>query len=110
MNFLFGLAQGLFSALFVFVAWWVISRKLKMATIPRKHRKYEKPVVGTVAALLAIIVIWNAAGTYGPRITLEKTASPSVPEVVAIDGGAEMTTRKIDERVGQFDEKIKEKP
>lgn len=110
MNFLFGLAQGIFSALVIFLIWYGLPQKLKHKLIAPKYRRYERPIGAFLAVVIGLGVTWNAAGTYGPRIALDRTRLPSSPETVEIEGGAEMTTRKHDTRVGQFDEKLENKP
>lgn len=106
MNILFGVLISLF---------WLIPFWLLMYLTPKAWwakapllLEIRKPFVVSVSVISIVFSAYSSLQTYGPRHELRQMSLPAAPQSVEVEEAKDWIEHK--DRIGQFDERLKDAP
>lgn len=102
MNILFSLGMGALTG----AAFFAISC-IVIAVVPGKKARRVK-IAAVIAAVIALLQGATSIAPYGPRGEVQQAASAPIPERRASETSAPLV--EPSDRLGQFDEKLTNKP
>lgn len=102
MNFLFLFAQKAAILIPIWIALWIVVRRVKDAKVRGKIYSFA----GVATALFVVLAMATTFNVAGPRNEVRKAVIPTGPATTTVIEEKE-DLNKTENRLGQFDEKIK---
>lgn len=108
MNFLFGFAIAIPSAL-IFMAVYYLIPKYVWAVLPPEIDRWRVPAFRFTAVVLFLVIAFLSGMTYGPRLEVAAARMPAMPTTTEVAPTETLLIEPVDRR-GQFDDRLARPP